>query len=209
MADVLRAVEEQSSKDAQLIEIGAPDIKRLCKWLGSTSANQRMNDVMRYILTESARYCPAEDHSQKVAHVPNWNWQNPFTAYNCTWGFHYPTPYPEPLSNKPPCSKGDEGVALVELTNSTTCPRAMLCDWNTIKEPVGKENGKRISRCNLEGYGGLDYTTFGEEVKASLASMPGGRCPYPPLDVKVGSAHWPGPGFDEEGRWIGAADPNF
>ena len=73
----------------------------------------------------------------------------------------------------------------------------MLCDWNTLMD--GRENGKRISRCNLEGYGGLDYSTFGEQVKATLGAMPDERCPYPPLDVPG-----PGPGFDAEGQWIGA-----
>ena len=73
----------------------------------------------------------------------------------------------------------------------------MLCDWNT--HPDGTSNGKRISRCNLEGYGGLDYGTFGKEVSAALAAMPEGRCPYPPLDVPG-----PGKGFDEEGHWRGA-----
>ena len=32
---------------------------------------------------ESSRYCPLEDHNQTVANVPNWNWQNPFTAFKC------------------------------------------------------------------------------------------------------------------------------
>ena len=145
------------------------------------------------MLTESARYCPVEDHRADVANVPHWNWQNPFTAYNCTWGFHYPTPFPEPQADAPPpCAKGEPGVALRERNDSTTCPRAMLCDWNTLMD--GRENGKRISRCNLEGYGGLDYDTYGEAVKTTLAAMPDGRCPYPPLDV-------PGPGpewFDED-----------
>ena len=182
---------------AQLVEIGSADIRRLCKWLGSSAANARFNKVAKYVLTESARYCPVEDHSHKVANVPKWNWQNPFTAYNCTWGFHHPTPYPEPSpGGRPPCGGGEEGVALVERGDSTTCPRAMLCDWNTL--PDGNDNGKRISRCNLEGYGGVDYSTFGEQVKATLASMPGGRCPYPPLDVPG-----PGAGFDAEMRWLG------
>ena len=30
---------------------------------------------------------------------------------------------------------------------------------------------EQLSRCNLEGYGGLDYETFGPQVKAALAAM--------------------------------------
>jgi len=142
----------------------------------------------------SARYCPSEDHDTVVANVPHWNWQNPFTAYNCTWGFHYPTPYPE--SADAPCADGAAGVALPERNDSTTCPRAMLCDWNTLKE--GGENGKRISRCNLEGYGGLDYETFGGDVSHVLEGLPEKRCPYPPMDVPG-----PGAGFDANGHWTG------
>jgi hypothetical protein len=174
-------------------------------------------------------------------HRADWNWQNPFTAYNCTWGFHYPTPYPE--SADAPCADGAAGVALPERNDSTTwpptartppsipmatsaqcrltawhcsarishciqcpltawhcvhcrCPRAMLCDWNTLKE--GGENGKRISRCNLEGYGGLDYETFGGDVSHVLDGLPEKRCPYPPMDVPG-----PGAGFDANGHWTG------
>lgn len=46
---------------------------------------------------------------------------------------------------------------------------------------------EQASRCNLEGYGGLDYGSFGNQTRDALARMPGGRCPYPPGDV-------PGPG---------------
>ena len=52
--------------------------------------------VHRYVLHESARYCPLEDHNEAVANVPHWNWQDPFTAYNCTWGFAAPAELPEP-----------------------------------------------------------------------------------------------------------------
>ena len=55
------------------------------------------------------------------------------------------------------------------------------------------------SRCNLEGYGGVDYELYGEQIRGTLGAMPLGRCPYPPLDVPG-----PGPGFDAEGRWVGA-----
>jgi len=178
MSDVGAAV-AAANPAARLIEVGTPDIKLLCKWLGSRDANRRFNRLARYVLTESARYCPEEDHNTDVANVPNWNWRNPFTAYNCTWGFHHPTDFPED-TDRAPCRSGGSGVALVERSNSTTCPRAMLCDWNTLMN--GETNGKRISRCNLEGYGGLDYDVYGERVKAKLASMPEGRCPTPPGD---------------------------
>ena len=70
----------------------------------------------------------------------------------------------------------------------------MLCDWNTGAD--GSEHGK-ASRCNLEGYGGLDYEKFGAAAKAALAAMPGGRCPYP-----TGDAPGPGRGWDAEGHRI-------
>ena len=139
------------------------------------------------MLTESARYCPEEDHNSDVGNQRNWNWRNPFTAYNCTWGFHHPADFPEEY-DAPPCAKGQPGVALAERSNSTTCPRAMLCDWNTV--PNGETNGKAISRCNLEGYGGLDYEVFGDRVKEALARMPEGRCPYPPGNVSGQGLGW-------------------
>ena len=183
MSDVSSAV-DAANPDARLVEIGAEDIRRLCKWLGSTGANRRFNHLARYVLHESSRYCPGEDHRSEVANTPNWNWQNPFTAYNCTWGFATPADYPEPAEGSPaPCSKGAAGVALIERDNSTTCPRAMLCDVHVSPDGVPSKPLEKASRCNLEGYGGLDYDKFGPQVKAALASMPEGRCPYPPLDV--------------------------
>ena len=44
-------------------------------------------------LCRSSRYCPNEDHGGFGA--PGFNWQNPFTAYNCTWGFRAPMEFPE------------------------------------------------------------------------------------------------------------------
>ena len=113
---------------ARQVEIGVPDIRRLCKWLGSTDANRRFNRLARYVLHESSRYCPSEDHDSSVDGA-QWNWRNPFTAYNCTWGFATPTDYPEIAEGgRAPCAKGEAGVSLVERSNSTTCPRVMLCD---------------------------------------------------------------------------------
>ena len=143
---------------------------------------------MRYALTESARFCPMEDHNTDVANVPGWNWRNPFTAYNCTWGFHYPTTYPETY----PCDGADGGARLAERTNSTTCPRQMLCGWNTV--PNGREVGK-LTFCNIEGYGGMQQATAAKEM---LARMPDGRCPYPTGDRPGG-----GPGLDARGHWVG------
>ena len=193
---VRRAV-DAANPDARLVEIGVADARRLCRWLGSRSANARFNRLMKYALVESARFCPAEDHNRTVANIPSWNWRNPFTAYNCTWGFHHPTPYPEPADGAPPCARGEAGVALAERANSTTCPRVMLCGWST--KPDGAAVGN-YTRCNLEGYGGLDYETFGKQTRDALAAMPGGRCPIPPSD-RPG----PGDGFDGAGHWIGRA----
>ena len=67
---------------------------------------------------------------------------------------------------------------LDEYTNSSTCPRQMLCDYNT--GPDGRV-GKPITRCNIEGYNGMDPRYKGAAEKM-LAKMPGGRCPYPPGD---------------------------
>jgi len=136
------------------------------------------------VLTDSCRFCPVEDHRWHS----DWDWRNPFTAYNCTWGFHYPTQYPEA---EPRC--GDAMAPIVERSNSTTCPRQMLCEWHT--QPDGRETG-RLTHCNIEGYGGTE--PYKAQMSESLAKMPGGRCPYPPLD-RAG----PGPGFDADGRWVG------
>ena len=67
-----------------------------------------------------AQYCPEEDHGRydRLYHGA-WDWQNPFTAYNCTWGFHYPTLYPE---EDDVCAT-EGGIVLAERGNSTTCPR--------------------------------------------------------------------------------------
>ena len=72
-----------------------------------------------------ARFCPLEDHNTDVANVAGWNWRNPFTAYNCTWGFHHPTAYPEPPPGAAaPCDlESGAGMHVVERDNSTTCAR--------------------------------------------------------------------------------------
>ena len=93
--------------------------------------------------------------------------------------------YPEPKPGAPaPCAKGAAGVSLVERDNSTTCPRVMLCDVHVAPDGRPSKPLELGSRCNLEGYGGLDYDTYGNQTRAALAAMPGGRCPYPPGDVK-------------------------
>ena len=97
MADVGAAVRAANSR-VRLVEIGTADIQRLCKWLGSVEANKKFNNVMRYVTHESSRYCPGDDPRSAVANIPNWNWRNPFTAYNCTWGFATPADYPEPAA---------------------------------------------------------------------------------------------------------------
>eukprot|EP00967_Tisochrysis_lutea_P059972 scaffold76531_cov31-Tisochrysis_lutea.AAC.2 len=139
--------------------------------------------LYRYILHESARYCPLEDHHEAVANVPGWNWRNPFTAYNCTWGFSPPTDYPEPEDGLSPCTRGGNGLGgelgrFHDRPNSTTCARAMLCDYHVRSDGAPSIPLESASRCNLEGYQGVDYKEFGESVKKALAAM-GGRCPYP------------------------------
>ena len=125
--------------------------------------------LSRYVLTESSRYCPREDHRPPPG---PWDWRNPFTAYNCTWGFHPPAPYPEDY----PCREG--GVELIERGNSTTCPRQMLCSWDVRED--GSESGE-ITRCNIEGYNGMGLEHL-LATRRALAQMPEGRCPYPPGD---------------------------
>lgn len=178
----------RANPQVRLIEVSLVELRRLCRWLGSPRANREFNSLVRYILTDSSRYCPNEDY-RPVGGA--WDWRNPFTAYNCTWGFHYPALFPE----RYPCDDDGRGTAIEERTNSTTCPRQMLCDWNTLAD--GREVGV-LSRCNIEGYGGMDSSKYGVAAKKILAQMPGGRCPYPPGDVPGG-----GPGHDARGNWIG------
>ena len=44
----------------------------------------------------------------------------------------------------------------------------------------------------------LTLPRFKPIADAMLRQMPGGRCPYPPLDVPG-----PGPGFDRSAHWVG------
>ena len=41
---------------------------------------------------------------------PGFDWRNPFTAYNCTWGFHSPAPFPEDDAACAPESVQREGL---------------------------------------------------------------------------------------------------
>ena len=179
-AAILRA-----NAEYRVVEVSVGELRQLCPWLGSEQKNREFNALARYVLTDSCRFCPVEDHRW----FANWDWHNPITAYNCTWGFHYPTQYPETW---PACGAGH----LQERTSSTTCPRTMLCEWHTHAD--GRETGK-INHCNLEsgGYGGA--TEWREVSAKALAAMPDGRCPYPPLDQPG-----PGPGFDMDGHWVGS-----
>ena len=96
--------------------------------------------------------------------------------YNCTWGFHSPTAFPTEQT----CTAADgyKGVELLERGNSTTCPRQMLCDYNTL--PDGRET-KPITWCNIEGYNGMKQEYL-PRTRGMLSKMPDGRCPYPPGD---------------------------
>ena len=206
ISDVPRAVFAANPR-ARVIEVEAPHLRRLCKWLGTGARQRAFNKLTRYILTESSRYCPNEDHGGYGA--PGFNWQNPFTAYNCTWGFRAPAEYPE--TDAPPCAVGSgggaggtglgggggggsgAGIALEERSNSSTCPRQMLCDHNVA--PDGRVTAQ-ITRCNIEGYNGFD-PRFRGLANAMLAKMPDGRCPYPPGD-RPGMS-----GFDSRGHYVG------
>jgi len=55
----------------------------------------------------------------------------------------------------------------------------MLCDYHVGPDGHQSIPLEQASRCNLEGYGGVDQATYGSRAKAALAAMPGGRCPYP------------------------------
>ena len=177
-----------ASPTARVIEVSAPHLRRLCKWLGSKQKVRDFNANMRYILTESSRYCPNEDHGH-YGGMGAWNWQNPFTAYNCTWGFRAPVDYPEEQT-----CEGGSGVALAERSNSTTCPRQMLCDHNV--DSSGRIT-REVTRCNIEGYNGL-APQHRAAADAMVKSMPNGRCPWPPGDVPG-----PGPGFNGRGHYVG------
>ena len=52
----------QANPAVRLVSISNQHLRRLCRWLGSTQANTEFNTLTRYILTESSRYCPTEDH---------------------------------------------------------------------------------------------------------------------------------------------------
>ena len=177
-----------ANAEVRMVEIHIDDLRRLCRWLGSTQKNQEFNSLIKYILTESSRYCPSEDHHG----FGGWNWRNPFTAYNCTWGFHYPALYPL----KEPCAApGAPPPPFAERPNSTTCPRQMLCSWHT--QPDGRETGK-ITFCNIEGGWGEDPRYHGP-AKHMLSQMPDQRCPYPDGVTPGG-----GRGLDRAGHWVGA-----
>lgn len=190
MSEVRRHV-LQANPAVRVINIANRDLRRLCRWLGSSQRNREFNLLIKYILTESSRYCPQEDHGKyDRLYAGQWDWQNPFTAYNFTWGFHHPTLYPE---DDDTCAT-HFGVELVERPNSTTCPRQMLCDWNTLEN--GRDNGRHITWCNIEGYNGLK-DVYQSSAKHMLSQMPDGRCPYPPGDRPDM------PGLDRNGHYCG------
>uniref|UniRef100_A0A7S2ILV8 Uncharacterized protein n=1 Tax=Haptolina brevifila TaxID=156173 RepID=A0A7S2ILV8_9EUKA len=146
-------------------------LRRLCRWLGSRRQQENFNRLILYILTESSRYCPREDTGGNFR--SGFDWQNPFHAINCTWGFHSPQGFP--LEQNCNTQQVTAFSTSSERSNSTTCPRQMLCDYNTL--PDGRET-KPITRCNIEGYNGM-HPRWLPTTKRMLAEMPGGRCPYP------------------------------
>ena len=75
-------------------------------------------------------------------------------------------------------------------------PQAALAQvW--FKHTGGTDMAK-LTRCNIEGYGGL-APQFKAAIVHMLAQMPGGRCPYPPGD-RPGIL-----GFDSRGHYVGTA----
>ena len=196
----VRAAVLAANPAVRVIEIANADLRRLCRTLGSSQKNADFNRLFRYIGTESSRYCPQEDMGGYGG--PGFDWRNPFTAYNCTWGFHHPTEFPEDdracasevvHADGPDGTPVLSGVVLAERSNSTTCPRQMLCDYATL--PDGRIT-KPITWCNIEGYNGLEPKWL-PTTRAMLAAMPDGRCTYPPGD-RPGML-----GFNSRGHYVG------
>ena len=92
-----------------------------------------------------------------------------------------PKEFPEKATPEIACAKSSD---FVEREHSMTCPRQMLCNWNVGADGVqyGTLIDGTFTRCNIEGYNGLDYEKFGNMTRQVLASFPEGRCPYPPGD---------------------------
>ena len=42
----------------RVIKVSNLHLRRLCRWLGSAAQNAAFNKLIKYILTESSRYCP-------------------------------------------------------------------------------------------------------------------------------------------------------
>ena len=79
MASVAALVRKTHPK-FRVLELANADLRRLCRWLGSSAAARDFNVVMRYITTESSRYCPSEDGGGYFR--PGFDWQNPFHGIN-------------------------------------------------------------------------------------------------------------------------------
>ena len=107
----------------------------------------------------------------------------------------------------------------------------MLCDWNTHIE--GHPNPARQSRCNLEGYGGLDYEVYGDpnpdpdpnphpnpnpnpnpnrnpnpspnphQVYGNQTAAALAAMPGGRCPLPPGDVPGGGLGFDREGHWVG------
>jgi len=226
MSEVMPLV-QASYPNVRVIQVANDDLRRLCRWLGSAPANANFNKLMRYILTESSRYCPQEDMGGYGS--PGFNWQNPFTAYNCTWGFHYPTPFP--TSEEACDARGEKAAAAVAAEAAagsgsrvpwSTAPLPQVDD---IGEPLPSADGIQMAerpnsttcpRIMLCDYNVREDGSITKSIKwcniegyngmkpeyvplanMMLAGMPNGRCPYPPGDQQGM------PGFDRWGHWVG------
>ena len=82
----------------RVIKVSNLHLRRLCRWLGSAAQNAAFNKLIKYILTESSRYCPEEDHG-KYGGLGNWNWQ---VTARVRLGVANPNPYPNSDPNPNP-----------------------------------------------------------------------------------------------------------
>ena len=58
----VKAAVLKANPSVRVIQIANADLRRLCRWLGSRQQQDDFNQLTMYILTESSRYCPEEDH---------------------------------------------------------------------------------------------------------------------------------------------------
>jgi len=228
MSDVLALVRREHP-GVRVIKVANADLRRLCRWLGSSRANADFNTLTRYILTESSRYCPQEDHGGYGA--AGFNWQNPFTAYNCTWGFHAPTPFPteEAACGTAAARSAPAGTAAGTVartagaTAGATAPALPQVDAHG--EPLPGSDGVRMAerpnsttcpRIMLCDYNIRDDGSMTQSIKWCNIEGYNGMLPQYKPSAQAMLAKMPGgrcpyppgdqpgvPGFDRRGHWVG------